>query len=438
MADIIVAIALFFIFSVPVSWGAKTGCHPATVFDWDAALAASKKENSYPHVSLDWEQYKEAPKYQSGRPMTNAEKPSGRGSFRRTVDDNSKFSKYWTQTDGMCVDIEGNKAPYYHKELGTKNYKVDCQKSCENSYGCEAYSIHLEKESGQLWATSCSLYGERVVPPHGFECVAGGGKSESVRGEFPSIRCFVRVPEGPSKLSIVADAGRPAGLKVNVQLKKNREATASYLQLQGSVLTIQDSILEITGARPLCAPADGECDIANVDTRSQIKVLSSSTYVSPSDTVVQPRVVQVTCPGITNRKTEVSCHADGTWHAASTCSKTTTASPQISNTATFTNIGSAVGDASTVAAVSTVTAPAHEQNDDTLIRDNLLIIAVSVVIFIAILFIATVCIVVSALCRRKHAPVAPLQNVAHTSVELVELSHTGVETTETYDKVEYF
>ena len=337
----------------------------------------------------------------------------------------------------MCVDINGKKAPHYHKELGTKNYGVDCQKSCENSYGCEAFAIHLEADAGQLWVTSCSLYGARVVPPHGFEYVAGDGKSEVVQGDFPGsgdnypVRCFVRVPDTPvigsvpSKQSVVADAGRPEELKVNLQLKDNREATASYLQLQGSVLTIQDSILEITGVRTLCAPADDECDIDNVVTGSQVKVLNRSTYVSPSGTVVQPRVVQVTCPDIPNRKTEVSCHADGTWHTAATCSQTTTDRSQSSSTDTF-HIGSSGSAGTTVAS--------HLQNTNSLVRDNLLIIIVSVTSFIAILLVTIS--VSTSLCRRRHVSVVPVQNLPHTSVELTESSHTNVGAT-TFNKVEY-
>ena len=176
------------------------------------------------------------------------------------------------------------------------------------------------------------------------------------------------------------------------------------------------------GARPLCAPADGECNIANVDTRSQIKVLSSSIYVSPSDTVVQPRVVQVTCHGIANRKTEMSCHADGTWQAASTCSTTF-------------NTGSAVSTATTVTAVTTVTA--HEKNVGALVRDNLLIVAVSVVIFIAILFVATVCM-------RMHSrfmSVSPKSRLRGPSTKSTPYQcgcGTGRDISYRYDKVEYF
>lgn len=338
----------------------------------------------------------------------------------------------------MCVDIDGKKAPHYHKQLGTKNDRVDCQKSCEDSYGCEAFAIHLEVEAGQLWVTSCSLYGKRVVPPQGFQYVAGEGKSEAVRGDFPKsganypVRCFVRVPDtpvtgsAPSKQSVVADAGRPAELQANLQLKNNREATASYLQLQGSVLTIQDSILEITGDRALCAPADGECDIANVDTGSQIKVINTSTYVSPSDTVVQPRVVQVTCPESVNRKTEVSCHADGTWHAATSCPRITTVRPHSSSTSNF-HVDSAVHGGTTNTA--------HLQNTNTVTMDILLIIIVSVVGFLAIVFVAVSA--ASVLCRRKRRVVTPLQNLPHTSVELDEVSRTRVDSSSTYDKVEF-
>jgi len=214
-----------------------------------------------------------------------------RGNLRR-LDDNSKFSNHWTETGGTCVDAEGKKVAHYvdNKKIDTDHYgeSVDCQTICEQAKGCEGFAIKLEESSGQLWPTSCSLYGERVVPPHGFEYVDGDGKSTPVRGEFPEsdpnypVRCFVRVSDTP------VGPGRPTHLKANLQLKKNREGTASYLQF---VLTIQDTILEITGSRPLYAPDDVECDISHVDTTSQIKVFNRSTYVSPNDTIVQSRTV---------------------------------------------------------------------------------------------------------------------------------------------------
>ena len=46
--------ALWYIVSVPASWGAKTGCHPATVLDWNGAVETYNITDEQYFVSLDW------------------------------------------------------------------------------------------------------------------------------------------------------------------------------------------------------------------------------------------------------------------------------------------------------------------------------------------------------------------------------------------------
>lgn len=215
------------------SWVAQTGCHPQAIVQWDLTLKKAKKTNNFGTL-LD-----SIFNTKNGDPTENAEfntkngdaTESGtytrRGNLRR-LDDNEEFSNYWTETGGMCVDIQGKKVSHYqyNAKMGRHHHVLhaDCKNICEHSKGCEGFAIKLAETSGQLWIRNCSLYGERVVPPFGFEYVAADGRSNPVRGEFPEsgpnypVRCFVRTSGIP-----VVHPGRSAELKAKLNLKKEQK-----------------------------------------------------------------------------------------------------------------------------------------------------------------------------------------------------------------------
>lgn len=438
--------ALWYIVSVPASWGAKTGCHPATVLDWNGAVETYKNDTDDQYfASLDWGLAStwgvpaEENEYQTTAATTTTSSTTigitnltttktKIGRSRRLADD----AQYWTETAGTCVDDKKNKVSHYYKKF-SKTDKVKCQTYCEKSLGCEAYAISLEADGGQFKTSSCSLYGEQLVPPNEFNFVALQGK-RVVQGEFPDandiypLRCFVRVLDTPvkgstpSRLSVVTDTGHPQGLAVTLALE-NQNAAASYIQLEQSVLSLHNSILEVTGARSLCAPVD-ECDLAHAGTDPT--VLASSTYVSPSDTVVKPRVVRINCSDVADRMTTVSCHADGTWHAAGAClstTSTTTRAPTTSTSVSTTFLRTTLASTST----TTIEGTAAEQVVNAVTRfvtNNLLVsIIIGVVVAVIILLLIIVCGIVCCL-RRINKKYKLKQQKSHTSVELTELMGT--------------